>query len=189
MTKKMRNLIKILMFISSYCPLYFMLLILHYSKYDSIEKLCRPKAIIFVLVLCTCIIISLFSVAFLVVSSGRKPLSLNEIERPDDTIISYMMTYIIPILTTDMMNRGEILVNVILFLLIGYLYIRLNLIYLNPLWSMFGYLSYRINSDKILITNIGYADLKTFSSSKKELQGLFIANDIFLAKKKDNQLH
>ncbi|MBD5087388.1 MAG: hypothetical protein HDT30_01045 [Clostridiales bacterium] len=97
-----------------------------------------------------------------------------------------MMTYIIPIVTTNLLDKGQILVNVILFLLIGYLYIRLNLLYLNPLWSIFGYLSYRVNSDVIVITNIKYKDLKTMSRNKIGLKGVFLADDIYLALKKYN---
>ena len=189
MGKIKRASIKALMFISSYFPLYIMLLILHYDKFDSKKKLCNPKVISFIVILLICILLSIISVILLSKSSGRKPLIITDLERPDDTIISYMMTYIIPILTTDLLNRGEILVNIILFLLIGYLYIRLNLIYLNPLWSMFGYLSYRINYDTVLITDIDYSNLKVYKFSKKKINGLFLANDIFLAKKRDNLLY
>lgn len=181
-----RYIVKWMMFISSYFPLYIMLLILHFDKYDSICEIKRVKVIIYLIVMIICISISLVSLVFLKVSSGNKKLIINELERPDDTIISYMMTYIIPILTTDLVNRGEIIVNIILFLLIGYLYIRLNLLYLNPLWSIFGYLAYRINSDVVVITNINYNELKLKRNSNKEIYGFYIANDIFVAQRKDN---
>ena len=108
---------------------------------------------------------------------------MNEIERPDDTIISYMMSYIIPILSVNFNDYGVIAVNFFMFLLIGYLYIRLNLLYLNPLWSIGGYLSYRANSEVIIITNIKYAELKKMT----KIRGCYIANDIFIAQKKENQ--
>lgn len=193
MAKIKRYLIKTIMFVSSYFPLYLMLLVLQYEKYDTAQELkqifCEFKSIkvfVYTTVMILGIVISLLSVFLLRIGEGNKPLTIEEIERPDDTIISYMMTYIIPILTTNFLENGEIIVNVILFLLIGYLYIRLNLLYLNPLWSMFGYLSYRVNSDVVIITNIEYSKLKQIKKSKSKLKGFNIANDIFVAQKKNN---
>lgn len=181
-----RWVVKSMMFISSYFPLYIMLLILYYDKYNALYKLRAIKTAIFVIAMEICIIISIISLVFLKISRGTKALKIEDIERPDGTIISYMMTYIIPILTTNFLNRGEILVNIILFLLIGYLYIRLNLLYLNPLWSMFGYLAYRVNSDVVIISNIKYSSLKKMRNNDENVKGLYISNDIFVAQKDDN---
>ena len=93
------------------------------------------------------------------------------------------MTYIIPILTVNNMSKYEIIVNIFLFILIGYLYIRLNLLYLNPLWYSFGYISYRINNDIVLITNYKITELKHISKNNLEIKGFFMSNDIFVAKK------
>jgi hypothetical protein len=163
-----------------------MLLILHYEKYDQVCELKKTKVILFLITLSFCIFVSIISLIFLKMSKGEKPLKVIEIERPDDTIISYMMTYIIPILTTNFINKAEILVNIILFLLIGYLYIRLNLLYLNPLWSVVGYFSYRINSDVVVITNLEYIKLKFIKENQLNLKGFYIANDIFVAQKSNN---
>ena len=133
-----------------------MLLIMHFDKVLSLRESLSIKKIIFVAAIVLSVIISLLSSIIILKSGGVKRLDITEIERPDDTIISYMMTYIIPILSVDFQNYGVIAVNFILFLLIGYLYIRLNLLYLNPLWSMVGYLSYRVNSEVVIITNIKY---------------------------------
>lgn len=184
----MRSIIKFLMFISSYFPLYIMLLILHFNKCTEIvvdEKL-NIKILIFFLAILLCIILSLVSFLLLKSDGVTKRLKIKTIERPDDTIISYMMTYIIPILTTVMSDNGAIIVNIILFLLIGYLYVRLNLLYLNPLWSMCGYLAYKVNADVIIITNIKYSELKQMN--KTPIKGYYLANDIFVAKKKNNEL-
>mgnify|MGYP000858577064 CR=1 FL=1 len=171
------------MFVSSYFPLYIMLLILYFGKLlELIDKFSKKK-FIFLLTIIVAIIVSLISSFIILKSSGTKTLDMNEIERPDDTIISYMMTYIIPILSVNFNDYGVIAVNFFMFLLIGYLYIRLNLLYLNPLWSIGGYLSYRANSEVIIITNIKYAELKKMT----KIRGCYIANDIFIAQKKENQ--
>ena len=162
-----------------------MLLILNFDKYTDPLNSENIKVKVFIVVMVGCIIISFASVLLLSLSSATKKMRITELERPDDTIISYMMTYIIPILTTNMSDNQAVLVNVILFLLIGYLYIRLNLLYLNPLWSMFGYLSYKANSDTIIITNIKFSELKHMKDV--QLNGFFLANDIFVVKREDNK--
>ena len=44
-------------------------------------------------------------------------------------------------------------------------------------------MSYRANSEVIIITNIKYAELKKMT----KIRGCYIANDIFIAQKKENQ--
>lgn len=180
-----RNLVKLLMFISSYFPLYIMLLILNYDKCTDPLNSGNIKVKVFISVMICCLIFSFASVLLLTLSTATRKIKITDLERPGDTIISYMMTYIIPILTTNMGDNQAVIVNVILFLLIGYLYIRLNLLYLNPLWSMFGYLSYKANSDLIIITNIKFSELKHLKDV--QLNGFFLANDIFVVKRADNK--
>ena len=60
--------------------------------------------------------------------------------------------------------------------------LRLNLIYLNPLWAIFGYLIYRDSNRGIVITNISREELRHI----EKLKGYYISNDIFVAHKKDN---
>lgn len=179
---------KCLLFVSSYFPLYIFLLVLNIDNYNSYEKIQRIPIIIFLISMLICIILSVISIVLVGISkNGTKKLLIENIERPDDTIISYIMTYIIPILTVDNMNSYEIIVNILLFILIGYLYIRLNLLYLNPLWSMFGYIPYRVNCDTILITNYKISDLKIKLKNEQSIKGFYIANDIFIAKKEKGE--
>lgn len=95
------------------------------------------------------------------------------------------MTYIIPLLSSNFDKKPAIIVNFILFLLIGYLYIRLNLIYLNPLWAIFGFITYRTNNEKIIISNMSYEELN--KRKQTGIFGYYILNDIFVAKKEENK--
>lgn len=175
------NFVKIMMFLSSYFPLYIMILILYFEKYFDICTNPTARKTLFLLALIVAIVISIISL-LLCKSNGDKELNFQKVERPDDTIISYIMTYIIPLLSIDVAKNSTIIVNFLLFIVIGYLYIRLNLVYLNPLWAMFGYVSYRIDEDKILITNISYNNLKR----RKVVYGYYLVNSIFVAKRKNN---
>lgn len=188
--KKMpwRIIMKLIMFISSYAPLYIMIFIRYYEYYnDVLENVSYTK----IMLLCFLIIamfVSVGSLCLLFKSNKCRNVEIKSIERPDDTIISYIMTYIIPLLSVDSDNvesmKATIIINFLLFLVIGYLYIRLNLIYLNPLWAIFGFFSYRFEEEKILITNIPYGRIKKL----KTIEGYYLLNNIFIAKKKDNKL-
>ena len=170
-----------IMFISSYFPLYIMIIILYFSKITKafLEK--NILIIVFATLMLILIFISVISVTLLKLGKGNREKVINNLENPDDTVLSYIMTYIIPLINGN--NSKEVyIVNILLFVLIGYIYLRLNLIYLNPLWAMFGYIIYRDANKEIVITNISREVLR----HKEKLKGYYISNDIFVAHKKDN---
>ncbi len=58
----------------------------------------------------------------------------------DDGIVSYVMTYIVPLTSLSFSsNFAEYTSNVMLFLIIMILYIRMNLVYLNPVLIILGF--------------------------------------------------
>lgn len=171
-----------IMFISSYFPLYIIIIILYFSKLCKglMEKNIILK--IFTILLVILILVSVVSIILLKKGQGTREKVIGNLENPDDTVLSYIMTYIIPLVTNGDNSNEVYIVNVILFVLIGYIYLRLNLIYLNPLWAIFGYLIYRDSNRGIVITNISREELRHM----EKLKGYYISNDIFVAHKKDN---
>ena len=171
-----------IMFISSYFPLYIIIIILYFSKLlkGLIER--KILIIIFTFLLVLLIVLSAVSIILLKKGQGTREKLISNLENPDDTVLSYIMTYIIPLVTNGDNSNEVYIVNVILFVLIGYIYLRLNLIYLNPLWAIFGYLIYRDSNREIVITNISREELRHI----EKLKGYYISNDIFVAHKKDN---
>ena len=138
--------------------------------------------LIFTILLVLLILVSVVSIILLKQGQGTREKVISNLENPDDTVLSYIMTYIIPLVTNGDNSNEAYIVNVILFVLIGYIYLRLNLIYLNPLWAIFGYLIYRDSNREIVITNISREELRHM----EKLKGYYISNDIFVAHKKDN---
>lgn len=179
---------KCIVFISSYFPLYIFLLILNFESFNTIEKIKRFPILLFLGVIVVCILISILSLIGIYKSpKGTKKLLITVIDRPEDTVLSYIMTYIIPVLIVNNMGIYQIIVNILLFILIGYLYIKLNLLYLNPLWSVFGFISYRVNDDIVLITNYKMIELKNKMKNKQKIDGYYMANNIFIAKRERNR--
>lgn len=183
---------RIVMFISSYFPLYIMLLILNLDKYSSIEKITtlikdfsnNIYNLGFLVFLIITILVSIYSLFDLHRTTGNEFHRIGIVKRPDDTVISYMMTYIIPLLTTENLTNKMTIINLILFLLIGYLYIRLHLIYLNPLWAIFGYIMYQTDCNKVLVTNIRYEKMNKINN--KTLKCRLLSSNIYLVKEEDN---
>ena len=182
MDKFYSRMTRTIMFISSYFPLYIMIIIFHFAKITKGFLGKNISIIGFATLTLILILISVLSVILLKLEKGTQEKSINNLENPDDTVLSYIMTYIIPLITNGDNSKEVYIGNIFLFVLIGYIYLRLNLIYLNPLWAMFGYIIYRDDNKEIIITNVPRETLR----HKEKLKGYYISNDIFVAHKKDN---
>lgn len=168
--------VRSIMFISSYFPLYVLLLI---SQGNKIMQAPNRYLGSFIATLSILIVISFLSVLLLKnvpISNYCKPVN---VKRPDDKVMNYVFTYIIPILGFSFNDFYSVIVNLLLFLMIWFLYIKLDLVFINPLWSLFGYISYEYEGGYI-ITNIKYEDIIRI---KAPLQGCYLTNRIFLAHK------
>lgn len=178
------------MFISSYFPLYVILLILYSNKFNDMQKM---KQIIsfknvristFIITLILLCVISIITCVDLKRTKGNENHEFNNIENTGDTMISYMMTYIVPILSIDISDTKTLIVNLILYILIGFMYIKLSLIYLNPLWLFCGYYIYKSENDAVIISNISYGELRSLVGVR--LKSSVLGNSIYLIRKKDN---
>lgn len=72
---------------------------------------------------------------------------IGNIKKFDDNIISYLMTYIIPFLTAGININAQMVTNVALFTIIMVIYVRMDLVYLNPTLILIGYNIYIDNID------------------------------------------
>lgn len=179
-----------LMFISSYFPLYIFLLIIQYKDYKNIffeplfsnfENIYKT---LFIFSMILFILISLFSMFLLSKSHGSNKVKITKINRANDGVMNYIFTYIIPILSFSLNDFGISLVNFLLFILVGFLYVKLDLMYLNPLWALQGYIAYE-DENLYIISDIPINDLKR--KENNTLYGYYLTNGIFVAKEKDNQ--
>lgn len=180
------------LFISSYFPLYIFIVVI---KYESIlnsffvEDSYLSKLLFFILVFL--IIISIFVACVIKFTNINSNLRrITSVERDSDSIISYIFTYIIPIMSAfndTSVSYSFILVNLLLFLMVWYLYIKLSILYLNPLLAAIGYIPYRVN-DGIILTDMTYNELLEFKRLNINIRGESIVSGIFLAKRKDNKL-
>lgn len=180
------------LFISSYFPLYIFIGIIKYESLLSAffgEKNFLSQVLFFIL-----LVLVIISILVAIVIKWRNINSnqriITHVERDSNSIISYIFTYIIPIMSAfndTSISNSFLWVNLLLFLMVWYLYIKLSVLYLNPLLAAIGYIPYRIN-DGIILTDITYNELLEFKQLGIGIQGESIVSGIFLAKRKDNKL-
>ncbi|WP_262771171.1 hypothetical protein [Clostridioides difficile] len=181
---------RIKMFISSYLPLYLILLTIYSDKINSFDKIkliirFEDKIVsLFIIAVFILVIISFRTLIDLRRTKGNENHKFEFFNKTEDTIISYMMTYIVPILSTDFLSTKTMTINLILYSLIGLMYIKLNLIYLNPLWLLFGYSVYKSDNEVVIITNIPYGRLKALRNTN--LKSSYLGNDIYLIQRSEN---
>lgn len=127
-------------FISSYLPLYILLMINNFNKDKNIAYW---VAFVILLIL---VIISVFVLYCYLRGKGNK-IDLTTDEQIDklksDSMINYLMAYIVPLATINSDDFiGSVITNSILFILIGIIYVKMNLVYLNPVLVLLGYVPY-----------------------------------------------
>jgi len=186
------KMMKIKMFISSYCPLYIILLILSYEDFSSMTKL---KTLVkfedrlmssYILLLIILILASLWTVIDLKTTKGNENIVFKDFEKMEEAMMVYFMTYVVPLLADDFLEVETIIKNASLFLLIGFMYVRSNLIYLNPLWLLFGYSVYKSNNNFIIISNLSYDELN--SRDNKSFKATMIVSRVYVVQRQDQTM-
>lgn len=77
--------------------------------------------------------------------SERNPITIEKIESLQSDIMSFLASYFIPLVSFDIVNKStHRLVLLILFIVIGMIYVKGNLYYQNPTLSLIGFKAYRI---------------------------------------------
>lgn len=73
--------------------------------------------------------------------------TLTSVNSTTSEAMAYIVTYILPFLSVDAGARSDQFALVVLFVVLGYLYVNSNLIYFNPLLNMMGYHLFEVTSD------------------------------------------
>jgi len=144
----LRDYIKWLLFLSSYIPLYLILLLFAWKS---------NWTIFYILVsLITITVIVLLIVLKALNSLQKTFIKVKKVDPKNGEFIGYIFTYIFPFLSSNFDDVKYIIAMVVFFLLIGLMYVRSNLIYTNPVLNLLGYSLYEIEDHKenkmVLIT-------------------------------------
>ncbi|WP_247915893.1 hypothetical protein [Streptococcus salivarius] len=181
------------LFITSYLPLYLWLLFsnINYSNF-SLDRLIafdfdhKIIRIIFVAL----IFVSIIKLWILLKLDGKESIKIPrkmEISPESDSLMNYIVTYFTPLLSFDMNNTTSIIMNSLLFLLIGLMYVGSNASYLNPVLGVFGFKIFGVTGfphAHHIITNLSFDDIETARETDVELSKYGLGDGIYILKRK-----
>lgn len=149
--KLLKKLLKINLFISSYIPLYILIFIQNMEKFDTESALeVYNKSNIFWNVITIISILSMISLTIFFNGNYTKRMTFKEVKSINNDILDYFITYIIPLNTVDITKSTSIIVNLIIFCIIGIYYVKSDLMYLNILLIFMGYKVFEDNNGIII---------------------------------------
>lgn len=102
-----------------------------------------------------------------------------EITASDFDHLTFLSTYIIPLITFNLNEPRSFVVVLVLLLMIGIIYIKSNLYYLNPTLLLFGYRVYKAKSDSKSVVLIIKGSISKMS---EQMQYKDLGNNIYLIK-------
>ncbi|AOV07991.1 hypothetical protein [Sporosarcina ureilytica] len=189
-----RTIQKILFYLSSFIPLYLLLIIQNLQITDSDGKILSFKDFINqffhtstsvaffwggVLVL---LFLSLFGVAlfFLVYANtdGRVG-TIKDAELIREDTMGYIVTYIVPLISMDVNSARSLTINLILFIIIGTFYVKNDQLFMNPLYNICGYNVFS-SEEQIYITKISKSKLKVIAKRKLSVKKVNLIGDIYV---------
>lgn len=162
---------KWLLYITSYLPLYVWLLLSEINwKNFSISKVVSldfDYKVIVRLILFILILISIYELISLQRMSGseKKKLPKDMVISPEsDSLMNYIVTYFTPLISFNITDIRSIIMNTLLFLLIGLMYVGSSATYLNPVLGVFGFKVYGVTNfpdGHHIISNLSFDNLET----------------------------
>jgi hypothetical protein len=136
----LKKYIKWLLFLSSYIPLYIILLILQWP----VKKIALWILVVLIIVP---FVVLLFT--FRIINRMSKTFTqIKNIKYKNSEFAAYLFTYILPFLSGDFSQIKYVLVLSILYISIGFLYVKSNLLCANPILTILGYNLYEADDTK-----------------------------------------
>lgn len=133
------------LYITSYLPLYIWLLLseINWENFDILKVVTlnfNHKVVRFTLFFL--IIISICELISLKIMSGSEKRKLPPdmgISPESDSLTNYTVTYFTPLISFSIRDTRSIVMNTLLFLLIGLMYVGSSATYMNPVLGIFGF--------------------------------------------------
>lgn len=189
-----RTVQKILFYLSSFIPLYLLLVIQNIQIFDDKGNILLTKEFfkqfiytsttvsIFWIGMLVLFILSLFGVAlfFLVYAKteGRTG-SIKNAEFVREDTMGYIVTYLVPLISMDISSGRSLIINFILFIIIGTFYVKNDQLFMNPLYNICGYNVFSAE-DHIYITKISKSKLKIIAKRNLSVKKVNLIGDIYV---------
>ena len=148
----MKKWVKISLFLNSYLPLFIMIIIKNYLPLSESSK--KPCYFIFPIILIMLIIIPIIVLIYLFrVNQTMQPVTiqLDKVVLKNADVLNYIVAYLIPFLGFNFKDWKDILFVSFFLFIIAVIYIKTNLIYVNPVLFLLGYSIYEIQNENQFI--------------------------------------
>ena len=156
---QMNALFKTFMFSSSYIPVLFMIFLneMEALNYKSFVKVFEMNTIFWIVSL----IVSILSTGAMWLwlrtmkkdaLESSKLYKMENLKSYENEVLTYFVTFIIPIQTLKVNSYPSILMNIILISIVGIYFIKNNMLHFNPLLIILGYHIYSDDDENIIIT-------------------------------------
>jgi len=165
-------LIRILLFFSSYFPLFLIFTIQNYNKHGNIA--------LFPVIVGTIALIGLALFIRWVHGSAARRETVVSVQRKDSEVMSYIVTYIIPFIGLDLSIFANLFSLCLFFLMLMIIYINTNLIHINPMMNIFGYHIYEIENISGTIQTIISKKARLVKNDRIEI--IMIGDNLFMEK-------
>lgn len=160
-------MLNIFIYICNYIPLFVLIFLNELRKAkDNNENICAIiqdfKYTWFLL-----IILSVLSVLFLTYVWIKNAQSSDEI--PGDLkiintdILNYFVTYLIPLLSLDLSNFYSVIINLLIFVIIGIFHTKSDMLHYNILLVILGYNIYSNDKNKIFISKLSLVEDSSYN--------------------------
>lgn len=181
-----RKIQKTLFYLSSFIPLYLLLFIQNIQIRDKSGSFLAPKDFFnqffqagtsisfFWIGLLILSLLSLFGVYLFFLVYTKTDGRIGEIKDTEfvrEDTLGYIVTYIVPLITMDIQSSRSLVINFILFVIIGTFYVRNDQLFMNPLYNVFGYNVFSAE-DQIYITKISKSKMKIIAKRKIKVKKL-----------------
>lgn len=185
---------------SSFMPLYLLLCVQNILIFDDSNKLSKdvfysqfnfsniPQSIFWWGIIVFFLISLVGCLLFFFVYTKKNGIisGLEDAEFVREDTMGYIVTYIVPLITMDIYSPRSLIVNFVLFIIIGTFYIKNDQIFMNPVYNLFGYNVF--STDKgIYITKISKQKLRSISKHGLNVRKVNVLADIYVLKEADNK--
>lgn len=134
------GIVKSILFLSAYAPL---------GAITSL--LIWPQSKVSAIIIAAVVVLSLLALRWFIqdMKTNSEPMTLpiDEIERRDGELVSYVVTYALPFLTIPFDSIRVSIGLVIFFIVIWFMQVKLNLLHINPVLAVGNYHLYDVMTD------------------------------------------
>ena len=192
---KNKLLFKIALFNLSLIPLYLIFIIqyidistiLNFSEYENIAMFGKELLITNIKILFFILLIIIGFLSLLVFNKNNNynrenAKKFESVESKDFDYLTFLSTYVLPLITFNLNDTHSFIVLIFLIVMIGAIYIKSNLYYLNPTLLLFGYKIYKAKNSQ---NNIVLISKTTLLSSCINSRYIDLGNNIYFLKDND----